>query len=82
MTNLKFAHLQVIIQKLLRIIAAVANPPVVPQVTTISQLTLPLEKQNTGCGKEEELDHSSHSYSTPCLHQPLTISPQNKQKIF
>ena len=82
MANLRYASWKLIIQKVLRIIAALANPPTVPEVTTISQLTLPLEKQNTGCGKEEELDHSSHSYSTPCLHQPLTISPQNKQKIF
>jgi hypothetical protein len=73
---------------MLQIIAALANHPAIPQVTTLSQLALSLEKQSTGCGKEAELDHSSHYYCTPCLHQPLTISPQNEhqnlstQKIF
>ena len=80
MANLKYASWKLIIKKLLRIIAALANPPTVPEVTTISQLTLPLEKQNTGCGKEAELDHSSHYYCTPCLHQTLTISPQNEHQ--
>jgi len=80
MANLKYASWKLILQKLLRIIAALANPPTVPEVTTISQLTLPLEKQNTGCGKEAELDHSSHYYCTPCLHQTLTIPPQNEHQ--
>jgi len=80
MANLKYASWKLILQKVLRIIAAVANPPTVPQVTTISQLTLPLGKQNTGCGKEAELDHSSHYYCTPCPHQPFIISPQNENQ--
>jgi hypothetical protein len=45
MANLKYASWKLIIQKLLRIIAAVANPPAVPQVTILSQLTLPLGKE-------------------------------------
>jgi hypothetical protein len=60
MANLKYAPLQFIIQKVPLIIAALANPPAVPQVTTLLQVTLSLEKQITGCGKEAELDHSSH----------------------
>ena len=76
--NMKYAPLELIIQKVLRIIAAVVNRPAVPQVTALSQLTLPLGKQSTACGKEAELDHSSHSYCTPCPHQPLTISAQKE----
>jgi len=47
--------IRLIIQKELRIIAAVVNRPAVPQVTTLSQLTVPLGKQSTACGKEENL---------------------------
>jgi hypothetical protein len=63
---------------MLRIIAALANHPAVPEVTTISQLTLPLEKQGAACGKEAELDHSSHFSFTPCPHEPLTRRAQNE----
>jgi len=80
MANLRYASWKLIIQKVLRIIAALANHPAVPQVTTLLQLTLSLEKQNTACGKEAELDHSSHYYCTPCLYRPLTISPQNEHQ--
>jgi len=63
---------------LVRIIAAFANHPVIPEVTTLPQLTVPLQNQSTVCGKEAEIDHSSHSYCTLCSHQPLTISAQNE----
>jgi hypothetical protein len=63
---------------MLRIIAALANHPVVPEVIKISLLTLPLEKQATACDKEAELDRSSHSSFTHCPHDPLTISAQNE----
>ena len=78
MANMRHAPLKFIIQKMLRVIAALANHPVLPEVITISQLTLPLEKRGTACGKEAELDHSSHSYFTHCPHEPLTISAQNE----
>jgi hypothetical protein len=77
MANLKYAHLKLIIQKVLRIIAALANHPVVPEDTKISELTLPLQRQSTVYAKETELDHSSHSYFTPRPHQQLKISSQN-----
>ena len=49
----------------------------------ITKLTVPLQNQSTLCGKEAEIDDSSHSYCTLCSHQPLTISAQNEQtKIF
>ena len=67
MAILKCAHLKFIIQKMLRIIAALANHPVVPEVTTLSNLTLPLEKQSTASGNEAELDHSSHFTVHPVL---------------
>ena len=83
-SNKNQAPLMFIIEKMLRIIAALANHPVVPEVITIFQLTLPLEKQGTACGKEAELDHTSHAYFTHCPHEPLTISAQNEQnkRIF
>jgi hypothetical protein len=78
LANLKYANLKRLIQKVLRIISARPNHPAVPEITTISQLTLPLEKQRTACCKEAELDHSSHSYCTPCPHEPLRSSAQNE----
>ena len=82
MANLKYAPLKLIVEKVLRIIAALVNRPVVPEVTTLPQLTLPLGKQSAACGKEAELDHSSHSYCTPSPHQHLTSSAQKKtQKL-
>jgi hypothetical protein len=63
----------------LRIIATFANHPAVPEVTKMSQLTLPLEKQGTACGKEAELDHSSHFSFTPYPHEPLTRLAQNEK---
>jgi hypothetical protein len=77
--NLKCSHLKFMIQKVLGIIAALANHPAILEVTTISQLTLPLELQSTVCRKEVELDHSSHSYCTTFPHQPLFISVQNER---
>jgi hypothetical protein len=79
MANVKYATLKLIIQKNLRIVAALANHPAIPEVTTISQLTLPLEKQGKACGKEAELDHSSYFFFTPCPHEPLTRSAQNER---
>ena len=55
MANLKYAPLKLIVEKVLRIIAALVNRPVVPEVTTLPQLTLPLGKQSAACGKEAEL---------------------------
>ena len=82
MANMKYAPLKLIIQKELRIIAAVVNRPAVPQVTALSPLTVPLGKQSAACGKEAELDHSSHSYCTPCPHQHLTsLAQKNTQKL-
>jgi hypothetical protein len=52
MVNLRYAPLKFIIEKKLRIIVALANHPVIPEAITISQLTLPWEKQGTACGKE------------------------------
>ena len=80
MANLKCAPLKLIIENVLRIIAALTNHPAVPEVTTLSQLTLPLEKQCTACGKEAELGHSSHSYCTLCPHQTFTISAQKEHQ--
>jgi len=83
MAILKCVHLKLIIHKALRIIAALANHPAVPEVTSLSQLTLPLVKQSTAYDKEAELDHSSHSYCTPCPHHSIRISTQKEQlKIF
>jgi hypothetical protein len=48
MANLKCAPLDVIIQKVLRIIAAVANHPAVPQVTTLSPVNTAFEKARYG----------------------------------
>jgi hypothetical protein len=73
MANLRYAPLKFIIEKILRNIAALANHPLVPEVITITQLTLPLEKQGAACEKQAELDHSSHFSFTHCLHEPLTI---------
>ena len=70
-SNLRYAPLKFITEKMLRIIEALANHPVVPDVITISQLALPLVKQSTACGKEAELDHSSHSYFIHSPHEPL-----------
>ena len=35
-------------------------------------------KEITACGKEAELDNSSHPYCTPCPHHTLAISAQKK----
>jgi hypothetical protein len=80
MADLKYVPLKLIIEIVLRIMTALANYPVVPEVTTLSQLTLTLEKQGKACGKEAEIDHSSHSHCTPCPNQPLTISAQNEHQ--
>ena len=78
MAILKCAHLKLVIQKALRIIANLVYHPAVPEFTTLSQLTLPFQKQITACGKEAELDNSSHPYCTPCPHHPLAILAQKK----
>ena len=46
MTNWQYDHLMLIIEKMLRIIVTLANHPVVPEVTMISKLSLPLQKQS------------------------------------
>jgi hypothetical protein len=81
MANLRNAPLKFVLQKVLEIFAALANHPVLPEVITIYQLTLPLEKQGTLCGKEAELDHSSHSYFTHCPTETFGTK-RTKQKIF
>jgi hypothetical protein len=55
MANLTYALLKLVIKKMLRIIVALAKHPVGPEVTTISQLTLPLQQQITGVVKKQNL---------------------------
>jgi len=78
MAILKCAHLKLVIQKALRIIATLVNHPAVLELTTLFQLTLPFQKQITACGKEAELDNSSHPYCTPCPYHTLAILAQKK----
>jgi len=45
MAHWQYAHFKRIIEKVLRIIVALANHPVVREVTRISQLSLPLQSK-------------------------------------
>ena len=82
LAKLRSANLNVITQTALQVTAAAVNHPEVPKLTTQSEWSLAFQKQNTACGKEGELDHSSQSYCKPCIYQLSNWAKINENKSF